>query len=949
MSKIVNEGDSMSNAILADLSAGWWKLDKKNQNIIISDFVKEVLRLDANIIPVDVFVRLLRKDYQESFRDVIAQESLLAKLERVYPFICEGKEIWVRSKGLGAAFGDESMEMGYMQVIPSPELTKASKESTTFRFNDLLYQLNGISEILLSFLDSNSLDCTIMQILNKILLQLKADCVYVFRYEKEENVQTCLYKAFSENIRVKREIRQMIPMASCEWFNKKILNGESLIFSTQDDLLNELDGAEVHPDVFNVKSAMIMPLMSKNGVWGYIGIETLEEHHLWSGNDCLWFNAVSNLISLFRGLDFLEKNTREEKMLYKSLYEHIPLAYIKVKILFNKEGEAVDYIIENANNAAMKFYEQPFAHYMNKRASQIMPYRFKEDLEKFSKVLQDGYVESQDWIKAANKYCNIILYPAGKDNVVCLFSDLTKVYEMHKELDYTAKLLRSTYESLPVGIELYDKNGVLTSLNNNTIKVFGIKDKEELLQRINLFDDPNYPQEIFERLRRRETVSFRCSYSFDQVKDKNYFPTTKEGAVEVYIKGTVLCDDNGEIVNYLFIIIDNTEINQAYSRIAEFENSFSLISKYGKIGFCQFDLLNREGEGVDQWFRNLGEKPQTPINQVIGVYNYVHDEDRQKLFAHIKKVKAGLINGFTEDLRVKTEDLRTKEGNEKWRWTQVNVMRNPLSKNPEKFEMLCINNDITNLKETETMLIEAKEKAEISDKLKSAFVANMSHEIRTPLNSIVGFSNLLAYARTEEERVNYFDIIKENNDLLLQLISDILDLSKIEAGVLDFSYGTLNVNRLCEEILQTYTLKAEGTSIKIKLGDEIPNCYILTDKNRIMQVLSNFLNNSLKFTSEGSITVGFEQVSDDKIKFYVQDTGCGIPESELDNVFQRFIKLNTFVQGTGLGLSICRSIVEQLGGEIGVSSKEGEGACFWFTHPYEANLKREEEANLLFV
>lgn len=353
-----------------------------------------------------------------------------------------------------------------------------------------------------------------------------------------------------------------------------------------------------------------------------------------------------------------------------------------------------------------------------------------------------------------------------------------------------------------------------------------------------------------------------------------------------------------------------------------------LISKYGKIGYCKFDLLTLEGGGVAQWYHNWGEEEGTPLNQIIGVYNHVNEEDRQKLFEHIRRVKSGEVNGFTEELRVLHKDNTL-------RWAQVNVLKNPANTDPSKLEVLCVNFDITNLKETEKKLIEAKEKAEVSDRLKSAFVANMSHEIRTPLNAIVGFSSILAEAEDDEERASYLNIIQKNNDMLLQLISDILDLSKIEAETLDFSYGEIDINELCSEIVQTYEMKMQDSPVKLLYDPRMPSCHIFSDKNRLMQVIGNFINNAIKFTSEGSITVGFCQEGNNKIKFFVQDTGRGIPEEEQDAVFQRFVKLDHFVQGTGLGLSICSSIVKQLGGEIGVTSKVGEGSCFWFTHPYK--------------
>ena len=256
--------------------------------------------------------------------------------------------------------------------------------------------------------------------------------------------------------------------------------------------------------------------------------------------------------------------------------------------------------------------------------------------------------------------------------------------------------------------------------------------------------------------------------------------------------------------------------------------------------------------------------------------------------------------------------------------------------------LLCMCRDISEQwnaeqtnKKQQKELEAARIKAEESDRLKSAFLANMSHEIRTPLNAIVGFSSLLAETDSRSERQEYIKIVQENNELLLQLISDILDLSKIEAGTFNFVYTNVDVNETCTEIIKSMSMKV-SKGVELIFEEPLLECYLYTDKNRFTQVISNFINNALKFTQQGSITLGYEQVSHQKIKFYVRDTGMGIPEEKQKSIFERFVKLNTFVQGTGLGLSICKSIVSQMGGEIGVDSTEGIGSCFWFTHPYHA-------------
>lgn len=262
--------------------------------------------------------------------------------------------------------------------------------------------------------------------------------------------------------------------------------------------------------------------------------------------------------------------------------------------------------------------------------------------------------------------------------------------------------------------------------------------------------------------------------------------------------------------------------------------------------------------------------------------------------------------------------------------------------------MVITVHDITRLKRVEEELRQARVKAENADRSKSAFLANMSHEIRTPLNAIVGFSELLASASTEEEKAQFLEIVQSNNEMLQQLIADILDLSKIEAGTLEFVFADVDVNQLMSDLEQQFRMRVAETGSGVQIVRETPeNTYVMhTDRNRLAQVVANFMTNALKFTPAGSITLGLRSY-ETGLYFYVKDTGSGIPKEKLPHVFDRFVKLEQEKTGTGLGLSICQTIVHELGGEIGVESEEGKGSTFWFTLPWEPKTRpkvvREKE------
>ena len=492
----------------------------------------------------------------------------------------------------------------------------------------------------------------------------------------------------------------------------------------------------------------------------------------------------------------------------------------------------------------------------------------------------------------------------------------------HQALQNSERILHNIYKNLPVGIELYDKDGQMVDLNKKDMEMFRISNKEDILG-VNIFENPILPEEIKQKIKDNENADFTFRYDFSKI-NKYYQPNSTTGFIDLTTKVTTLYDHNHEPINYLLINVDKTEDTIAYNKIQEFESFFDLVGDYAKVGYAHFDALSRDGYALRSWYRNVGEEEGTPLPEIIGIHSHFHSEDRAVMIDFLDKVIKGESSKLSRDVRIRRAD-----GN--YTWTRVNVLVRNYQPQDNIIEMLCINFDITELKETERMLIGAKEKAEEADRLKSAFLANMSHEIRTPLNAIVGFSSLLEEAEDAEEKHLYITIIEENNKLLLQLISDILDLSKIEAGTFDIIPEQVDAQQLCNELLQAMQVKATE-QVEILLAPELPELTFTSDKNRLYQVLLNFITNALKFTSKGSIVIDY-QINGNEVRFSVQDTGMGIEPEKQEAIFTRFVKLNNFIAGTGLGLSICQSIVTQLGGKIGVESKPGEGSCFWFTHP----------------
>ena len=795
----IQENDARLQQLVSMARIGWWEVDFDEGVYYCSEFVADLLGIEGNKISAKDFTNLICENYRERILEEFRSFRMMEIYEQVFPIHSKYGMMWVSTKVGEKRITKEGhvRVMGMLQCISRQRMNM--QEQTVDRLNSLLSRLNGISKSLLDFLHSDDITLVINKILKEVLRQFQADRTYILEFDRELHTEVCTYEIAVEGIKERKVLLSESSIDYASWWTGQILAGNPIILFTL-NLLPDSAGADKRRlEEYGVKSTMVVPLNSKDGVWGYIGVDMVREHRNWCNEDYQWFVSLGNIISICMELRRSESEARLEK------------AY-----------------------------------------------------------------------------------------------------------------LQNIYKNLPAGIELYDKDGFMTDLNDKEMEIFGLRHKEDVIG-LNLFDNPLLPQGLKDKLKAGAPIDMSFNYDFDRLD--GYYSTSRTGTISLISKFAPLYDALGNLINILLINIDNTETTNAYSKIQDFEEFFTLIGNYAKVGYAHFNALKCDGYAVNSWYRNVGEKEGTPLNEIIKVHSHFHPDDRRMMLRFFDQVLIREASHLRRDVRILREDGT-------YTWTRVNVMVRDFRPEDGIIDMVCVNYDITELKETERKLIAARDKAEELDRLKSAFLANMSHEIRTPLNAIVGFSSLLTETEDMKDRKQYMAIVQENTELLLQLISDILDLSKMESGAFEFVKSDTDVNLLCSEIIRSLRMKVPA-GVELVFEKCLPECHVWADKNRLNQVISNFINNALKFTFSGSITLGYYRQTDGYLRFYVRDTGMGIPRNKIKTVFDRFVKLNSFVHGTGLGLSICKSLVEQMGGTIGVESEEGEGSCFWFTYPYQ--------------
>jgi PAS domain S-box-containing protein len=901
----------------------WWEADALNKTICFPDNIVKRLHFKSSILSYDCCLEYICEEYRESFYRNFLDGSLRRRDSFVdtFPIKSGDKTIWLRCS-LGYHIQTNELYKGCFGLIKIISQEDTINNSHNENSNKILQTVDKIASSLSDFLTDKKEDDIINDILNTILVYFDASDVHLTEFAENDTIHQCQHQVGADGFVMPQDGYTRVKSEDIPWWTKTIKSNKSIILDSIDQLPKE---AEAEYRLFaniDLRSTLVIPLRNANETWGYVGVYTSGFNHHWNNDDYLWMMSMSNILGVCVELSREITNSTKLRTYREGIINNMPIGYTRIKIQLDDKGNVNDYVLAEANMASSLLYNKK-GEEIGRLGSEVHNEDlFNKNIEYLTKAAHNSTHTDKSILTPSGRYINRIAYKYSDDEIIEFNVDITETIEAMRAVHRSDEMFRNVFINMPIGVSMYDSNGFVTDMNNSMMKIFGLNSFKDI-KGFTFFKDKNATTEILRHAISDDHQTFYLTYDFKKVD--NYRTYRKDKAI-LNCK-LVRLQDSGNNMGYVMICIEDTDRLMAMNKIRDFENYFSMISEYAKIGYSKFNLASKTGYAIRQWYKNLGEEEGTPLTEIIGIFNHIHPFDRQALIAFLNDAAKGKADHFAKEMRVRDNGTSNE-----WKWIYHSVLLSNYRPSEGSIEMVGINYDITAFKEIEAELIEARNEALKMDKLKSAFLANMSHEIRTPLNAIIGFSEILKDTDDQDERNQFWGILKKNNDILLQLINDILDLSKIEANTMEFKITEVDVNTLCDSIVRSMQFKI-AKNVRIIFEPSEDSCTLQTDETRLSQVISNFINNAIKFTLEGSITLAYQWIDSEHIRFSVTDTGIGIKKENQQNIFERFVKLNSFKQGTGLGLSICRSIVEHFGGTIGVDSEEGKGSCFWFTLP----------------
>lgn len=918
----MNTTQRICNSLISN-GLGLWEYNKSNRTFLISDSFRFLLGFENEILTFSELMAAIPEEFH--YLISIQQRRLKNKTPSgplQMPIIVNDNWIWISAQFISEYY-DELGALHYIGTVKQISALETKDYSNKSGFTlDVIKQFTDIGYIVAgseTFYDALHQYITGM---HNILPELS---IAIARWHGGNVFEVVDYTGST-----------MVDMNYCainkttriysNWFQCLCETHKNAVINNVDDIGKEWELDKKQFKYNHVKSTVQQPIITTGGeVWGLMSISRKQETR-WDNYDQQAISLISNIIA-FMVEKFRLSGKLEISKTINSAIRKVCDIYIWEWYCNKKIDDAKEIIVtlqdSKGNRQSQTYFD--LANNIHKNDINKMLVVSKQVRENRSKKVALRFRARLNGNKEYH-WCEIdgtvSLHDAnGKPSlVVGILRDIDKDVKLEIKTKREEKFQKNIYESIPVGIAFYNAKGDLRYGNEKLAEILGVANGIKSIYGTNLFEGPLTTEEMKKQIRQQHITDM--VFAYDPKSIASYYTAYKSQPIEIMVRISKLYTD-GKFAGYLGIIIDNSLQKSNERKIATLENFFEEIGTFAQLGICWSH--QNEGFVSAQWRRNVNNKQTTNALDDPKNNPMIEEEDRGRLQIQFDKLKNNEIQSLQEEVRVLHDDGKVH-------WINIHIINN----NSFGYDgLIGLSIDITQRKENEKTLIEARKKAEGLDLIKSQFIANMSHEIRTPLNAIVGFSEILLKSDTADpDREIYGNIIQTNNDILLKLITDILDLSKIESGTLSLQYKIENISLLCKEVYLSLAPKApqdvEFTFLPRAENDDAES---YCDKTRLIQIITNFINNAFKFTHKGRVMLNYE-IANGLLTFHVSDTGIGIPKDQQAHVFDAFVKLDKFTVGSGLGLSICRNLAKQMGGTIGLESTPGKGSHFWLSVPY---------------
>lgn len=884
----------------------FWDADFSNRTIVLSDSLRYMFGFQQEVITFVELGNLMPEDFRATFVSTINSAS-----EWFLPVYCYEGLIWFdihKLQQTNDVFGSIHY-IGTARQMTDAEVGEkvASKGIAVDTMSPLIKSLHYMS-------DSESFHQGAHLLLLTLQRQMIGVKVGITRWDNDrifsivDFVGGHLINARGEIIGTGGEIHS-------RWMQSAAMNCERSSFDVQNKIAEQW-GNEMQFFVRNGgKSAIISPIVLEQGkTWGMLCVMS-STRTVWSAFDKQWLDMAAGWLGLcLKRMNLINERDNQLSLVSQACQVGGLTTWSWNCVTDERTGTRY-----SSSGAEVDTYD----------SLSVRNEIHKNDFARFQKALfalRDGLVDVmhikvriRNPLTDRREWCDVrgCVAERDKDGHTLVISGVSRNIEseVQRELQdkASAEFQNTIYNNMPAAIEFFNAQGELVNINCTALEMFGIQYKRSVLG-VNIYDNPNLTDEMKDAIGTSDNVVFTLEYDFNNLG--SYYNTKRTDKMPVVYRMSKLYTKN-VLSGYMVVITDNTEILQKTRQIDIFQQYFLEIGSFAKIGVCWF-TDTKNGYVSEQFNINLGIAPDAPYMRNLSLCIRVNQEDLDTYGSLLGRIFTGDIDSFQTELRVTHHD------------GMLHYIRVQFLRSADVVTGISI--DITQAKENEKMLITARSKAERADMLKSQFLANMSHEIRTPLNAIVGFSQLIIEGANNPEMHQYFEIIQTNNDLLLSIINDIIDLSRIESGTMEMSFAENDINALGQEVFELYDKKAHK-KVDFFYSPCRSTIKSYSDAIHIKQIVGNLISNAFKFTSSGRVHFWIEQANGE-IVFNVTDTGCGIPVEQQERIFEPYVKLDNFSVGTGLGLSLCKNLAEAMHGKMEVISQLGRGSHFVFRLPY---------------